>query len=169
MSPKSSRGRPRHAAPLLRHTRLRRPIWVPKHATTERRYAAIERQRKRQIEVKNRQRLRRAASTVIPVAASAFVFAAPTASGLSNQPLPYAAIRQYYAPIDYGHADSPHTPDPDPTLYAAYEGSGTATATVKIGPGSPRGIRGRGRTDRCTSGTDAAVTVSEKIFAIRDN
>ena len=138
MSSKTARLHRRQAANRRKYARLRKSGRVPQHTEAERKRAAAEREADRRRAIWLRRATLPVVTGVGAAATIVTVSAAPATGGIMHLYHPYSAASQPYpyvspAPDD---PDPPHVPEPDMTFYTAYDGSGTSTATTRIGPGT---------------------------------
>jgi hypothetical protein len=139
VSSKAARLRRRQAARRKKYARLRKSGLMPRHTQAERRLAAAERHRQREAEQRRQAWLRRMVVPVVTgVGAAGFVFAAPGISPIRHPVYPHSAaspLYYSYVPMsDSDHPDPPHPAEPDMTFYTNWDGAGTASTGVVIGP-----------------------------------
>jgi hypothetical protein len=130
----TSHGEPGVTAHLLPFT-VDGLIWAASMvAQAERRVAAAGRNRKREAEQRRWAWRRRATVPVVTLVgcmAAAFTLGAVPAIGHVDRQNPLA-LYSLYVPPDPDNPDLPYLPEPDMTLYSAYDGTGTASTTTRV-------------------------------------
>jgi hypothetical protein len=127
----------RQAANSRLYRRLRKSGRVPQHSRAERLRAEAERRVQRAVEQRHEKWRRRIAGVAVAgVGGSAFVFTPVSGEQITAGRYPDAPLARYYAAVtpSADRSELPHMPEPDGTYWTGYDGSGSTTPTIRVGP-----------------------------------